>query len=112
VTNIAVINDVWEGDWETLGTGQDTKYIKWLWRDGESDSYAALIKFPEGWKGHLTTPARCARTWYVLEGGWEMQDGTQYEKGAFYHGPPGTDHGAVVTSPQGCIVISMMNAPA
>lgn len=106
------IPDVWNGPWETLGSGKDTIEVHWLFNDKATGSYIALLRFPAGWEGHLTTPSSSARTWILLEGDWQMEDGTSHSKGAFYHGPKGSPHGAVVGSASGCIVFTEMIADA
>ena len=96
--------------WEDGGQGRGAFRVKYLKKDPVTGSYTAYIDLPAGWQGTLTTPQENAREWLLLDGGWTMADGQSYEAGAYYQGPPGTQHPTVVSSSIGCKVITWMTA--
>lgn len=96
--------------WEHGGEGKSAFKVKYLKKDPETGSYTAYIELPPGWRGSLTTPAENAREWLLLNGSWIMDDGAIYHSGAYYQGPPGTEHPTVVSTDNGCRVITWMTA--
>jgi len=92
--------------WEDAGEGQGRLSVKYLSTAADPGAYTALVKFPPGWRGNLSTPPSHSREWIVLSGGWQLADGSLYGPLSYRFDPAGTPSAAAAASDEGCLVLT------